>query len=618
MPSAHRCLRSVTPAICWAGAFAVGLLAPRAVQAQQAPARHFAFANVVGTDGAPLADAVVLFAGSVPHFGNVDRTVDVVAVASDARGRARARLLPGLCYVAWAVGPADAVGESDWASANGLFGAGALFELRCEHRNGPKRVWPLGIEPWQQRGGPLRYFAVTPMPGTRTELTVDDVGRVVIPPGPACAIEVVTADGEPLAAFSSTTDEPQIPPPQDVVVQTVDPRGNPVANVPILLRVARYGPWPGDRFGAVGEARLRRLGHTDADGKATFVVPCTVDPMVKHATPELLLLAAAPGRRTVGGGILNGRFLQDDQTIEKFADGAIRFTIRDADPLLGCCGPVPAGTQAILWAVCTQNQDRGDSFFDPRLFTAEVDERGTFAFPDVPRDVYSTRLALVGPDGRLPTALFGAVEGRRLPAAVSAVDRRASLDGELAKLELRVLDPTSGPASGVCGYLAPAVPGNVLLRDAVLRVALDAAGTARLPLEPGRWVALFVGAAGWVVEPIATVAGAMTMTLTMQPFARMELRLSDAAGQPLSGIGTHAFRRQTRGSTDPTTRLLQTLAGSLSERWQTRRSDDDGLLVLPFVPIPGTEVTFQLRPPLQIEGDLVLEATQVPREIRAK
>src|SRR5688572_10459888 len=77
------------------------------------------FARVETIGGEPLADAIVTFAGCLPHAGADAGPLDVKQVQTDARGRARAHLQPNLCYVAWAVGPAAADGRCEVTPVRG-------------------------------------------------------------------------------------------------------------------------------------------------------------------------------------------------------------------------------------------------------------------------------------------------------------------------------------------------------------------------------------------------------------------------------------------------------------------------------------------------------------------
>ncbi|MBM4061562.1 MAG: hypothetical protein FJ265_10780, partial [Planctomycetes bacterium] len=174
------------------------LLLAVAALPQDGPAvRRATFVRVVDRDGGPVAGAVVTLAGGLPHLGGELAPADTQQVAADARGRASAKLLPGLCYVAWAVGPA-AAGQQCWMSpVAGWFGAGAVVELRCHTPVAPRALQCRGAEAWQS-SGPLQFVALTPYPGAEVDLVPEPDGTLLLPPGPFTVIEVRTREGAPL------------------------------------------------------------------------------------------------------------------------------------------------------------------------------------------------------------------------------------------------------------------------------------------------------------------------------------------------------------------------------------------------------------------------------------
>src|SRR5690606_7072586 len=151
---------------------------------------------VMGADGTPLADATVTLVGGMPHLLPALQDIHVVAVATDKRGRAMARLQQGLCYVAWATGPV-VNGEQAGSEVVGYFAAGGMFELAW---GGPSPIASCtiaGEHAWQHLGQ-LRYFAMTSMPGTEVELTRSEAGVVQLPGEPFDVLEVRLPDGQAL------------------------------------------------------------------------------------------------------------------------------------------------------------------------------------------------------------------------------------------------------------------------------------------------------------------------------------------------------------------------------------------------------------------------------------
>jgi len=260
-------MRALPPLGSWCLATAAQftlLLAALPAQGAVSDARRSTFALVLDERGEPLPAAIVMFAGCVPYVGSESGLTDLQLVASDARGRAHAKLRGDLCYVAWAVGPPGAGGSCPLSQVEGRFAAGALLELQCSESCAPQSVEIGGAEAWKDRG-PLRFRAATQVPGSAIDLECKD-GRIEIPAGPACDLEVYTADGQALWRTQARPGVQAIPPPQTVHVRTIDEHGAPLPGAIVTQRVWRRTPWRVDGGGDVGEDRFRNLGTTGDDG----------------------------------------------------------------------------------------------------------------------------------------------------------------------------------------------------------------------------------------------------------------------------------------------------------------------------------------------------------------
>ncbi|MEC8252698.1 MAG: carboxypeptidase-like regulatory domain-containing protein, partial [Planctomycetota bacterium] len=188
-------------------AVALAALAPSAAAQRLQPT----LCAVVDAAGQPVAGATVTLLGSQPHLSPSLRGPHIVEVATDARGRALARLRPGLCYVAWAR-TATAAGRRSYAPTVGYFSAGAALELRCGEPQAIERATVSGADAWRD-DGPLRCFAMSQSPGAEVELSLDDDGSFELPGAPYSIFEARLPSGQPL--WSAAMDRAlRIPPPQ--------------------------------------------------------------------------------------------------------------------------------------------------------------------------------------------------------------------------------------------------------------------------------------------------------------------------------------------------------------------------------------------------------------------
>ncbi|MEO6597170.1 MAG: hypothetical protein ABIP94_20700, partial [Planctomycetota bacterium] len=475
-----------------------GLLAQAPGEVERRPA----FVRVFDDAGEPVAGAVVTLSGCIPHLGAKAGPSDVLFVSSDARGRAVPKLQAGLCYVAWAVGPPDRQGVQRVSAVQGFFGAGAQFDLRCDTARPPERCVVEGADAWRELG-PLRFFALTSLPGIEVELVPDAEGMLQMPSGPPFLIEVRTRDGQPLSSSpsNSPSNSPSsspsdagrlvIPPPQSLRVRVQDENGKPLPGAVVQHRVTRLLPWRLDGFGGVAEDRCRDLAVVDAEGRATVLVPYAADPLRDRGHGDLLLFAGVSGRPRVAGGIKNRTYYESDRSVRAIGPDELRFTCARVEPLRGACGAIPSGTTVHLAAVCKLFSENESYTHDARAFVTAIDANGQFAFTELPAELHSCRLTLVAPPGSeraLP--IFPPTRGRELPAELALRERPPGLNlhGGVAELMTVVTEPGGGPARGVVAFLAPADLAGVLLRDALVRFPLDARGAATLRLAPGKWV----------------------------------------------------------------------------------------------------------------------------------
>ena len=380
------------------------------------------FVRVVDLAGKPIAGAEVTFAGGHPHLGASAGIDDVQTVASDARGRAQAKLQPGLCYVAWAIGPRGGDDEPQWVSAVApWFGAGALLTLVGSEARSPRQLPLRGAAKWQALG-PLRCMLRTPGPGLEVELALRD-GEVTLPVGPFEHLEVRTNDGQPLWLARCDVDELALPPPQTLVVRVVDGNGAPIAGAAVRQRVARLPMWNTDGGRTVVDDRWRELGTTDADGRCAVLVAFAGDLRQRPRDGDLFLFVQAPGRPEVCGGLFRGALYASDERVARIDGDELRFVVPEPAPLVGNLGLLPRGTKAHLDVVAKLDHGAGNYHHDARSYRADVAADGTFRFDAVPRDLHSSRLVLQPPPGSsFGLSSFASLPGRELPALAPPSD----------------------------------------------------------------------------------------------------------------------------------------------------------------------------------------------------
>ena len=84
-------------------------------------------------------------------------------------------------------------------------------------------------------------------------------------------------------------------------------------------------------------------------------------------------------------------------------------------------------------------------------------------------------------------------------------------------------------------------------------------------------------------------------SVALQPLANMTVTLTDQADQPVVGARVHPRGTKTRGTSDPVGSILQGLGRTARRQWQRLRTDQNGRVVIPFVPVEGVQDRVDLR-----------------------
>lgn len=550
------------------------------------------FGRIVDHEGKPLAGANVTLVGGMPHLLPDLQDIHVTEVATDKRGRAMARLQQGLCYVAWVSGPA-VDGKIATSDVVGYFAAGAMFELECHEPTEPATCKLTGEEAWQHLGK-LRYFAMTSMPGTERELERGADGVFQLPGKPFDAFEVRLPDGQALWHARIQSDL-RLPPPQSIRVRAVNADGKALTGANVKHRVGRLSSWRLDGLRSVGQDRMRLLGVTDDEGLCVVEVPYETNPL-EDGRSNLLLFVESQGWPSVAGGIWNSSFYVSDRKVPEIKGDELRFECAEVEPLRGVMPTAPPGTTAHLAAICKLHLQRNSYMHDARVFTSEVAKDGTFAFADVPAELHSCRLSFLPPVGSTwQPPVFAPEKGRELPATLLPLPGGAQHTLELVALDLTVVDPTGGPARGAVAFLSSGDRTGILLRDSLLRVALDERGAAQLRVMPGNWVVVVLTESGYCGVPFDLDETTDQANVQLEPLAAMAVTLKDGEGKPVVGARVRARGTTTRGTNDPVSSILQGLGRTARTHWQRLRTDEAGQVVIPFVPVAGVQQRVELR-----------------------
>lgn len=552
--------------------------------------------------GRPLAGAEVTFAGGHPHLGLEGAATDQWVVQSDARGRAQAKLQPGLCYVAWAIGPVDGDGARAVSPVAAWFGAGALLTLRCEPPAPAARMELTGAEAWAAHG-PLRCVLGTPQPGPEFALELAN-GALQLPfPSfdPGLFVEVRTRDDQPLLNAPADGRRLEVPPPQSVRVRVANGDGTPAPGVRLRQRVARVPMWNTDGGRTVAVDRWRELGTTDGEGRCTVTVAYANDPLRWPGSGDLVLFAFPEDRAPVIGGVWRLFVRENGMRAKNHSGEELAFVLPEPAPLVGSLGPAARGARVQLDVVAKLDVENGSYRHDPRSHHAVVAEDGTFAFATVPADVHSLRLVVV-PRLGVP-AVFPSSSERVLPQ-LQGLDALTSL----GELRVRVGTDFGAPARGLVVFLVPYDRGVMLVRDSLLRLPLDARGETSVRVPCGRWLVLALDTIGSATEVVEVGEGSVTAALTLRPLARARFELRDQQQRPIAGARVRAAGTSMRGDDEALQNVLFALRSRWARNFASLRSDPEGRVEVPFVEILGVVQKVRLQAEgseAVFEGDLV-------------
>jgi len=135
---------------------------------------------------------------------------------------------------------------------------------------------------------------------------------------------------------------------------------------------------------------------------------------------------------------------------------------------------------------------------------------------------------------------------------------------------------------------------GVLLRDSLLRVPLDERGQASLRMQPGNWVVVVVTDDGFGGEGLEVGEAGARLDMKLAPLAQTTVTLRDANGEAVVGAKVRSRGTTTRGTNDAVGSIMQGLRATTRMRWEGLRTDRDGRVVVPFVPVEGVRQRVEL------------------------
>jgi hypothetical protein len=586
----------------------VGTFAPLAMG--QDRDRASVAGEVVSKHGKPVPHAQVTLVhrpiGWCAEYGDID----VVRVATDSKGRFRAEVLPARPYSAFATW--QEAGKPAATTAVEHVAAGAFVSLRAwDAAVVPVAVGVEGQQAWVD-AGPLGFRVVPriahlwPIP-----VTPSRDGTVALPtlPGESALFEVTTREGHTLFSTWVKHDQAQqvvrLPPPVAVPLQVVDAAsGKPVPDAGIKLRSS----WLGYRVAfpqldAVQYSRdyWRPVGKTDADGRATVVVPADAGPWPLPKGVHLALAVQAESyAMAFGGWTSEGAFWDGKAQAEN--PNPLQISLQPQRPVIGRLtldGTAPAaGLPVILWTdvtVSNKNGGGGSSWDAPVQF-ATTDAQGAFRFPYAPRGPVPLRIGValdngdvrrrLTVDGLAPVLLAAPFSEAGMRGAFGRDENlrelgTGSLGAETA-LAVRLVDPTGSPIRGVEVFL---LPGTASPRGIATHNTTDGAGRCLLfPASAGQLLVATAPGRGYVIAP---VAGDRAQEVQLVPFSFAAGKVLQADGTPAAGATL--WGSGMRATFDPKMaerdQVIRSIAGQLNDHVAAATCDGAGLFRLPYVPM---------------------------------
>lgn len=499
---------------------AAAILLGAVLAAQRSPL----FATVVDADGLPLEEAEVT---CVHSPGEAEGwPLDVVRARTDARGRARCELLPGLLYTAWAVG---AEGRAVTAPRS-LIAAGRVVELRACVEHAPRSVALSGVAAWREAGAVGVLWFPDQREHASVALPLPDGDVVEVPA--SCwargALALADGRGRPMVATAldpGSCEAAAFDPPVEIQVRTVSSPTRPVAGCDVTCRVAGLGNWwafPG----AGNSGLIRSVGKTDEDGYLRFHASCGVMKKQKFGGSMPSFVTAFADRRGHGSGSA-GIVRPLGNAIRLPAARAVRVEVR------GSARDRVAVSGIASWS---HSPIEGTHAFGWRRVPTTSSEPGSWVVHGV------------GERFRLDCQVAASPSVRVLGEVYEDVDRVVLDLDRAAPIQVSVRDQDGGPAA--CGLAISRLSmGHTGRLEA--RMATDLAGRAQLWLGNGPYLIYALDGERHAIAQFDADARA-DVELRLAPIPKVRLEVVDASGRPVVGARVRPVSVEHAGAQEAT------------------------------------------------------------------
>jgi hypothetical protein len=584
--------------------------------------------QAIDGQGKPVADATVVVSWRPRGLIQLAEAVHVTA-RSNARGYFVAKVPPDLPLLAWAHTSPDADGIYTFCEAVECSAATQRLQLVIDCALTVERISIRGLEAWQDIGPlTLHHYPIDRSSYSEPVALPDNPAEeaVIIPPCSQAApqLELRTPRGHVFLAFRDQLD---LPAPVEVPVVTKDEAGNPRAGVTIWHRTNDSSAY-GRAWGEGGHREdWRPVATTDAEGKATALLPLKSSPLESAQSQHWLVLrASAPGYADTHSGWQGKEMFIDGQKQAEEQSKDLQhlpFVMREESPLRARITlPPGARSESVLLKWVSKVAYNGGWTWLRREAVLPVTDDGRLEMASLPLDAYQFRVLAGHTELREGSEILRVAAGMQWPAG-DLRELPEDATPPLSTWTIQVRDEDGAPpAEG--RLLAIADMQDPDPRNAIAAAVPDALGRARMLLPRSPCFICWIGRSGYAVQTLPLAAESepketaknIDVRLQLIPWQAMRLRLVDASGQPREGSRIQQSGSSRRGMREPIDRLLGELSGFAIRYFSDMEADADGTAAIRFIDLPGRTYRFQARSSdRKLVASFQLEPSEDPCEV---